>query len=173
MMKYFNLNYPGLKLIGDHTVRKEVTYTTLQGFLFQKALIRHFILHPDPMVVPVYHFEVLENQPSTSGGSYGRFTYAYEMMRLGMLENDEKRIIEKAGSFRWMGHIPDSELKLERKGYTKLIEFMEKVISMGRYDDIHGGNFLKDNDGDYRIIDLEGFDGFRPLEDPRNNWITR
>jgi hypothetical protein len=39
----------------------------------------------------------------------------------------------------------------------KLVEFMNKVLADGYYTDLHNQNFLKDEEGNYRIIDLEGF----------------
>jgi hypothetical protein len=50
--------------------------------------------------------------------------------------------------------------------------FLEKVISLDRYHDLHGENVMMDNDGDFRLIDIDGFNN-PPLSLPENNWITR
>jgi hypothetical protein len=59
-----------------------------------------------------------------------------------------------------------------RKEYPDLAAFMDEVLRQGRYRDVHSGNFLKDEDGSYKIIDLEGFIN-TPLSRGDNDWITR
>jgi hypothetical protein len=65
------------------------------------------------------------------------------------------------------------ELIFGWKEYPKLMNFINTVFSQKRYTDIHSGNFMKDEDGEYRIIDLEGFSGGAPLNQPKNDWIIR
>lgn len=161
----------GLSLVNEQRVRKEYSFTTLDCYLHTKAVINHFIRNPDPMVVTVYSFEEIV---ATLDCRYGTYKYAYEMKRLGMLDYDEKRIIDEF-------HDWDSEVQLDhhnewfRRGwreYPKLMNYMNDVYRQRRYRDRHSGNFLKDENGDYKIIDLEGFSTY-PLDQKINDWITR
>lgn len=172
-MRYDN-NLPahfGLTLVSDSRVRKEASFTTREAYLHTKAVINHFIRYPDPMVVEVYSFEEIE---ATLDNKYGTYVYAYEMKRLAMLDYEEKRIINEF-------HDWDSEVQRDhhnewfRKGwreYPNLMNFMNTVYRQKRYRDLHGGNFLKDENGEYKIIDLEGFSTY-PLDQAINDWITR
>lgn len=164
--------YYGLTLVGDKDkIRKESFFTTRECYLHTKAVINHFIRCPDPLVVPVYSFEEIE---ATLDNQYGTYRYAYTMKRLGMLDSDERRIIDEF-------HCWDSEVAEDhhnewfRKGwreYPTLMSFMNVVHRQKRYRDANDGNFLKDENGDYKIIDLEGFSTY-PLDQRINDWITR
>ncbi len=161
----------GIKLVDEHRVRKEANFSTRESFEYIQAVVNHFIKNPDPMVVPVYSFEVLQ-EPSDR---YGIFIYAYEMMRLGMLDNYERDILESCHAYYHTGIPYDVRNDLLARGwreYPKLMKFMNVVFSQQRYTDIHSGNFMKDQEGEYRIIDLEGFNG-PPLSEAKNDWITR
>ncbi len=172
-MKY-NQNiesYYGLTLVGEDRVRKEAAFTTREAYLHTKAVINHFIRIPDPMVVPVYSFEELEAHLDCQ---YGTYRYAYTMKRLALLDYDEKRIIDEFHS--WSSEVErDHHNEWFRRGwreYPQLMDFMNVVYRQKRYRDLHGGNFLKDENGDYKIIDLEGFSTY-PLDQSINDWITR
>jgi hypothetical protein len=166
-------SYYGLTLVGEDKtrVRKEASFSTRECYLHTKAVINHFIRNPDPMVVPIYSFEEIE---ATTDNQYGTYRYAYTMKRLGMLDSDERRIIDEF-------HAWDSEVdrdhhsewfRLGWKQYPTLMDFMNVVHRQKRYRDLHGGNFLKDENNDYKIIDLEGFSTY-PLDQAINDWITR
>ena len=164
----------GIKLVDEFTIRKEAHLSTRESFKYIQAVVNHFIHNPDPMVVPVYKFEVIESTDDDT--RYGKYVYAYEMMRLGMLDEDERDVLDHA--YRYYGkEIPadpiEESLRLGWKRYPKLMNFINTIFSQGRYTDIHSGNFLKDQDGEYRIIDLEGFTAFLPLDQEKNDWIIR
>lgn len=152
-----NLGVYGLTLINDRVVRKEAVYSRLESLNFIQKLVNHLIANPDPMVVPVYKFEILDSGSSRS--PWNAFSYAYEMMRLPMLSRDEKSLINKMISHRY--NLDKDELHPDltsgRREFPKLFKFMKQVIDDENYTDLHDGNFLKDEEGDYRIIDLEGF----------------
>lgn len=164
----------GITLIDEHRVRKEAQLSTREGFDYTRAVVKHFIRKPDPMVVPVYTFEVIEETPEKES-RYGTYIYAYEMMRLGMLSRDERAVIDVSYPYYHNGIPVDVKhdiLQMGWRSYPKLLKFLNVVFQQQRYSDIHSGNFMKDQDGDYRIIDLEGFNG-SPLNQPKNDWITR
>jgi hypothetical protein len=169
-MRYARLNYPGLKLVNDHVVRKTVHFTTRDAFLFMQAVIKHFIKHPDPMVVPIHRYDVIQ---ATLDNVYGTFSYSYDMQRLGMLNEDEKEIIESAYYIRYSPEVKHEKvIEMGKKDYPKLVKFITRVLDENRYHDTHCGNFLKDENENYRIIDLEGYIKY-PLNALENQWITR
>jgi hypothetical protein len=165
--------YWGLSLVGDNQdkVRKEGGYTMREPYLHTKAIINHFIRNPDPLVVPVYSFEELE---ATTDNQYGTYRYAYTMKRLGILSPDERRIIDEFHN--WDSEVQqDAHQEWFRIGwreYRNLMNFMNVIHRQKRYRDPHSGNFLKDENNDYKIIDLEGFSTY-PLDQAINDWITR
>lgn len=165
--------YYGLTLVGDDKskVRKEGSFTTRDCYLHTKAVINHFIRCPDPLVVPVYSFEELE---ATTDVQYGTYRYAYTMKRLGMLDTDERRIIDAFHS--WDSEVArdhhDEKFRMGWREYPALMDFMNIVHRQKRYRDLHSGNFLKDEKNEYKIIDLEGFSTY-PLDQAINDWITR
>lgn len=170
-MEYDEINYPGIEVVENNRVRKESSFTTKENYVHTKAVIQHFIRNPDPLVVPVYSFEEIE---ATLDNRYGTFIYAYTMKRLFALDYCERRIIDEF-------HYWDSEVAKDAhqewfqrgwREYPALMDYMNIVTRQRRYRDKHGGNFLKDENGDYRIIDLEGFSTY-PLEQEINDWITR
>jgi hypothetical protein len=166
-------SYYGLTLVGEDKarVRKEASFSTRECYIHTKAVINHFIRNPDPLVVPIYSFEELE---ATLDNQYGTYRYAYTMKRLGMLDSDERRIIDEFHS--WDSEVDRDHhsewFRLGWKQYPTLMDFMNVVHRQKRYRDLHGGNFLKDENNDYKIIDLEGFSTY-PLDQAINDWITR
>jgi hypothetical protein len=166
----------GITLVDEFTVRKEAQLSTREGFEYIQAVVNHFIRNPDPMVVPVYKFEVIEATPEDES-RYGKYVYAYEMMRLGMLDQDERNVLDHSYQFINRKAIPsDTTITAIQHGWQaclNLMNFINTVFSQGRYTDIHSGNFMKDPEGQYRIIDLEGFSGGAPLNQPKNDWIIR
>lgn len=168
----FNHSLPwGLELIDGNRVRKESSFTTREAYVHTKAVINHFIRNPDPLVVPVFSFEEIQ---ATLDCHYGTYTYAYVMKQLSMLDWEEKRIIDEFHC--WHSEVNrDHHNEWFRKGwkeYPALMDFMNIVYRQKRYRDLHSGNFLKDEDGTYKIIDLEGF-STAPLDQAINDWITR
>jgi hypothetical protein len=165
----------GIKLVDEFTVRKEAQLSTFESFEYIQAVVNHFINHPDPMVVPVYNFTVIE-KTDEKDSRYGRYVYSYEMKRLGMLDEDERAVLDNAYPYYHSGIPVDVKNPNLQRGwdqYPKLMKFINEVFAQKRYTDIHSGNFLKDEDGEYRIIDLEGYTGGVPLNQPKNDWITR
>jgi hypothetical protein len=175
MIKYddnIDGEYYHIKLVDDRTVRKEASLGTKESFELMEAIALHFINHPDPMVVPVYKWEVL-GRPQKS--NYGIFSYQYDMKRLGMLDENEKNLIYYMNMHKlYGGGYMNSASKVEYLSpqYPELYEFMKEVLALNRYTDCHGGNFLKDEDESYKIIDLEGFIR-TPLNRKENDWFTK
>ena len=96
------------------------------------------------------------------------------MMRLGMLDESERDIIDISGRYYHAGlnqDTPNIHIKEACSTHPELIKFMNTVFSMDRYHDVHSGNFMKDEAGAYRIIDLEGFT--KPQNSDRDDWIIR
>jgi hypothetical protein len=152
-------------LVNDRIIRKEAQFSDRESFDWIRNLVLHMISFPNPMVVPIYRFETLEETNSKSDARWGVFKYAYEMMRLPMLTNEEKHLITVMIRNRYPVQRDDLQPDI-RKGwieYPTLVEFMNRVLADGAYTDLHDNNFLKDEQGNYRIIDLEGFSNYPGL----------
>jgi hypothetical protein len=167
MMNFEGLHqYYGLSLVDEAIVRKEASTSMRDSYLAIKMLCEHFIAHPDPLVVPVYAFQTL----SEGVGDYGTFTYSYDMKRLGQISRDEKDLISNfTDSYNSFGQATLSRIM---KDYPRLMPFLEKVQEQDRYVDLHSGNVRVNEDGDYQLIDLEGFI-IIPLVDKHNLWFTK
>jgi hypothetical protein len=128
-------------------------------------VVNHFINHPDPLVVPVYSWE--DYYPNSKW-----YEYSYTMKRLGILSQEEKRIISLCiyHKTKFLSNNFLSEFKGEEINYPDLINFMYHVLSQNRYIDLHSQNFLKDEFGDYKLIDVEGFLTF-PVDHRNLDWI--
>jgi len=170
----------GLKLLDHKTVSKEAHLSSRESWDCFLAIIQHFMRNPDPMVVPIYSIEALQipQDPTTM---YSDFIYRYTMKRLGMLSYGEKalilsmkelRIADRIGSTALFIKKHQDNFQLYKDEYPELVNFMKKILDQKRYLDVHAGNFLKDEDDSYKIIDLEGFIN-APLDREENNWITR
>lgn len=154
----------GIKLVDDRTVRKEAEFSTRASFDWIRKLVLHLIANPDPMVVPIYRFEVIEETPETDSRHWGVYKYAYEMMRLPMLMKEEKMLITAMIQKRWSSNNPpDPIIQSGEREFPELFAFMTRVLNEGNYTDLHDNNFLKDEQGNYRIIDLEGFNKYPGL----------
>lgn len=160
----------GIKLLDFKTIRKEATLHR-ESFECFHAIVHHFMQNPNPTVVQVFNFEVLESpDPDVYHGVY---RYQYDMKRLAMLTEDEKSFIYSAKDLHTGYRLTQEEIeKHERlkKELPELSDFIDEVFRLGRYTDVHGGNFMKDEDESYKIIDLEGFI-YTPLSHEKNNWL--
>jgi len=169
-MNYSDRFHYGITVLDDGvTVRKTANVSRDVTYIFIETLINHFIRNPDPLVVPVYNFEFISHK----GGMY---SYSYDMMRLSMLSITEKKLIDRIGDL-YDSHVAKAcFLKYEEypgaDEYPELFRFLTEVTTGGKYWDIHSGNIMMDPDGNYRLIDLEGFLK-TPLELEVNDWISR
>lgn len=149
------------------TVRKTCICEDPYSMEFMTACINHFIKHPDPLVVLVSNFKKLKKQ-----------TYTYDMVRLNSLSLEEEKLIDWVGDLDFdygaTMVIPyiDSKMPMTRTHFPILMDFLDQVYSKNHYHDIHGGNVMIDNYGNYKLVDLEGFVN-APLSNRVNNWITR
>lgn len=169
MFKYSE-SYPRpLKLVSDGVIRKTCASYSRAYTKAVSDLINYFIDNPSNLVVPVYSFNVnIINFDATR--EYGideedilyHAEYSYDMKRLCILSGDEKLIIREAFKTLNSSEEYDNEVIIDaKKDYPQLIEFMREVLFQDIYWDLHDGNFLKDEVGDYKLCDIEGF---RPLE---------
>lgn len=184
MITYSNYKLPhGLEYVGDgFTIRKTVLCSDKDSLHFMQALCQHLIAHPDPMIVPVYAFQYLGEK---AGHCY---SYSYDMMRLGNLTDEEKKIIWEVtrakGSWPGAGDGPPKSDPIHQfqsnpkitpeqawQDYPKLMTYLGEVIKQNRYYDMHDENILMDEEANYRLIDLEGLINI-PLSQPDNQWIT-
>lgn len=160
----------GISVISDRVIRKQAYSSTRLGFETIQALCQHFMRQPHPSVVPIYDFQA-EVVPESKWDAH---RYHYDMMRMGALDQEEKWMISRVTDNWWRHHQePDRERYFNqfRGAYNKLVDFLQQIMLEGRYLDLHNGNIMKDEDDQYRLIDLEGFSIFNPMTDPRNDWL--
>lgn len=165
----------GIKLLDDKTIKKHAQLGTKEQYDIMQAILLHFMEHPDPMVVPVYGYELVQGPPADAAPTYATHVYTYTMKRLAMLNEEEKNLIHYHSTIYYHGlnylHTKEQdEYMAAAKLYPELQKFMDKVREMGRYTDIHDNNFLKDEDENYKIIDLEGFIR-TPWDRSENDWL--
>lgn len=156
-----------VEILDNGNVRKVLTRRSEVWMEYMKALLNHFTKHPDPMVVPIYDYKILSES-----------SYQYDMMRCGLLTEEERYLITLVSDLHDRYQIAacqvdfDPELIEYKEKCPKLFEFLKQVVEQDRYWDLHSGNILLNEDGEYCLIDLEGF-MLLPLSKADNNWITR
>lgn len=180
MIKYdesFPQRY-GMSLDHDLVVRKTRNSSDQRYTKLIEMICKHFMDHPDPMVVPIYSFDILEG-PQNSNYCYSSTKYSYTMKRLGMLNYGEKKLIKLFVDIKKYGsedRLVDNQLVAWnnlKQQFPQLFQFMSAIYDTGRYNDIHDGNFMKDEEENYRCIDLEGFfTGYPDYDSPKLEWIT-
>lgn len=149
----------GIEVTSDRVVRKHAMASTKEMFDIIQAICLHFLRHPNRLVVPIYAFEAT----CIPSSKYAAHAYHYDMMRMGSLTNDEKLFF---GSYRYHANKEVDGYK----NHTKLASFLDEVLAEGTYRDLHDMNVMKDEDDNYRLIDLEGF-YLSPLEREENDWL--
>jgi hypothetical protein len=171
MIRYATRLPPGkpVELVNDTTIRKTYRWSLEYSFRFMDKLIKHFINHPDPLVVPISNYKVI------CANSYD-YQYSYDMDRLGLLSKEERQLVNDCGDAsdhygcHFWHKMPES-LRQKFNDHPKLSAFMQTISSQGRYHDLHSGNVMMNMDDEYMLIDIEGFLNL-PLESPDNDWIT-
>lgn len=170
MLKFSKSLPYGLEILDDNiTVRKTATCSEYKTFYFMEKLISHFTNNPDPTVVTVSNFKILQEKREQYN-----YKYSYDMKRLGLLSIKEKELIDFVGDMYDMHNVRACEISCNyphRSEFLELFSFLHTITSQGRYWDIHSGNIMKDEYG-YKLVDLEGF-LMTPLEQPKNDWIIR
>jgi hypothetical protein len=167
MIEYDDDIDPRISLLSGRVVSKRYAAYNKDYMVFMEALCKHLIKNPDPMIVPVYSFEVLMEPKN----ALEHWEYQYAMMRLGKLNHDEKMIISHLSSARYY---PSAENLNDSRGkYPKLVQFVDDVFLQDRHHDVHYGNLMKDEDENYRLVDLESFWIGNSINHPTSAWITR
>lgn len=168
MIKYATRLPPGkgVSLLENGNILKTAHFNMERTYLFMDVLIKHFMRHPDPLVVPVLAYQKLD-----------AYSYSYEMERMGILEKEERSLVDHLGNLvyrhgrnAWQEAEPD--FHVWTRHHVKLAEFLKTVVEQSRYHDLHSGNVMMDTECNYRLVDLEGFLK-TPLELSENDWITR
>ncbi|CAB4196729.1 hypothetical protein UFOVP1290_249 [uncultured Caudovirales phage] len=174
MIKYATRLPPGkgVKILNDTTIRKNGLCSEIKTLNCITALANHFISKPDPLVVPIYNFEIIDAVKNP-------YKYRYDMRRLGILNSIERDIVDIAGNLadRYdsdaLHHMQDSDdYKKYGYEYAELFSFLKEVLKLNRYYDLHSGNVMIDLEDNYRLVDIEGFIR-TPLELRCNDWIIR
>src|SRR5574338_467679 len=140
-----------VEILENGNVRKKLVNRNPDWMKYMKALLNHFTKHPEPYVVPIYDYQILDES-----------SYQYDMMRCGLLTDDERSFISIVGDLHdrykiAACQVQDAELLQYKDKYPKLFQFLQMIVEQDRYWDIHSGNILMNEDGEYCLIDLEGY----------------
>lgn len=176
-MEYAKYLPSHIVLVNDKVVRKIANTINHEVIEFVEGLARHFIASSDSMVVPIYNFEYSFKKDAYG---YEAYHYTYEMARLGKLSEIEQSVIDTVGDGHSVGITKPCALGRNAacqkhldeawEHYPKIMDFLGQVIEQRRYVDLHGGNIMVDENGDYKLIDIEGFMKY-PLIGAHNEWI--
>jgi hypothetical protein len=146
MIKYSHRLPFNIEIVTDTIVRKHARSADPFALEGMRRFIVALMHNPHPMIVPVYDF--------TIGNRVGGWIeYSYDMQRLGVLNSTEKNMIEDAGYNR---RITAIDLKT-RQRYPELTDFLNQILVEDSYWDLHDGNIMKNEQEEYKLIDLEGF----------------
>lgn len=172
MINRYNTILPEhITLINDKTVRKTAFTSREDTYFYYKAIINHFINNPDPLVVNVANYQAYGKQ------SNGAYEYSYDMMRMCMLDQNEKNIIAQYffdynGKEMFAESISLDQQIIDKKYYSELLKFLKQIYIDNRYNDLHYGNIMKNEIGDYCLVDLEGFNKYNyDMNHLDNAWI--
>lgn len=154
MLKYCE-NLPfGLELISDSIIKKNDQMSKVESLNQIKMIVNYFINNPSHLVVPVYGW--FEGRKTS-----GYYEYSYTMKRLFLLSQEEKQIVDRSYYFYNKAPCPYKNgfeiIEQAQTDNPELLSFCKEVVEQNRYWDFHTGNVLKDELGDYKLIDLEGF----------------
>lgn len=139
-----------LSFLDNLIVRKHASISKLRFEKFQ-SIIKSLINSPIYNVVPIYKFEIISD-------AIEEVQYYYDMKRLYPLEHEEKLIINSCEDNLFQPWEDEIKLiSLGKEKYPNLIKFLSEVIKDLHYKDLHGGNVMKDEIGNYLLIDVEGF----------------
>jgi hypothetical protein len=101
--------------------------------------------------------------------------YSYDMPLMAELSNSETELVDLVTSGEYN---PDYRIANRhrvyrlRKKHPKLFQVIQKINSWKTYVDLHEGNLMKDQYGNYKLIDLEGFGFTRYSSDDIISSIT-
>ena len=146
-----------IKVINKDTIRKVYAAYSIEGD-FIEMVCCYLIENPHPLIVPIYKFE-------------GNFEdnwchYSYDMKLLTPISEEEACIVNNARNDTNNFGIS----ALSRFTNRRLVTFLQKVLVDGIYWDLHGGNVMKDQDGNYLLIDLEGLNPASRFADSVRDW---
>lgn len=172
MINYANRLPPGkpVELLDNGLIRKTGMAHHYEHMEILDAVLKHFIKHPAPNVVPVYDYQVTKKDNA--------YHYYYDMMRCGILPRNQRNFVDL---FRGRYELYHNEifsgdkesLLFGHNQFPLLFDWLKGIALENRYWDIHSGNVMFNEDGEYVLIDLEGFVWARPLSNEKNNWISK
>lgn len=180
----------GIKLLSEYEVRKTARVGSKSIRNDMAKVVKWSSSKFNTIAVPAYNFKELRDY----GGFY---EYSYDMPRLGRLNKEQKNIVRSVtsclyGCWDYPGvnpfnldnnwdcpskdpfnpdNLSESEKSFMDESWSNhrdLMMLLLKVHKENRYHDLHEGNvMIYPDDGDPRLIDLEGF----IMDDYNIDWI--
>ncbi len=165
----------GITLINNNLIRKKAICHTKDVMEYIEYILKYFIKNRDKLVVPIYNYKIFKHDKI--------YSYSYDMMRCGILTKSERNFIDSVGALLHSNYDSnenfDSKFIFSNKNifekseqHPELTTFLKTVIDQNLYYDYHSGNIMLNEDGQYVLIDLEGFIRY-PIKDNKQIWLTK
>lgn len=111
------------------------------------ALLSYLKNNPHPTIVTILDCNLVSSRE-----------YSYDMPLLAFLSNSERKLVNLLSLGSEASRQQNiKEIRLLEKKHPKITQVVKKINSWKVYGDLHGGNLMRDRYGNYKLIDLEGF----------------
>lgn len=143
-------SWKGLSFLPDNKGARKIAYGDSTRTNRTLALLSYLKNNPHPTIVSILDFSRVSS-----------YQYSYDMPLLAYLSDTEYKLVTllSRGNETNRKNNKKKILELEKK-HPKLTQVIKKIKSWAIYGDLHGGNVMRDRYGNYRLIDIEGFNLF-------------
>jgi hypothetical protein len=143
-------------------VRKTDYFRTYERLQLLQKMCHSLMNHPDLLVVPIVSFQEEERQLCSYSENEYNYYYSYDMLTLHSISKDEELLIDKLADFQSIHRRSPFEAQIEavtmgQIHFPELTRFIQTVMEQNRYHDLHSQNVMIDNNGQFKLIDIEGF----------------
>lgn len=143
-------NWKGVSFTKDKKkVRKENSWFDDSRVDRTVRFLKYLRKNPHPTIVTILNYRRISPND-----------YSYFMPLMAELSNSESELVdlytsgEHNSDYRRANRKRISYLKTK---HPKLFQVIQKIESWRTYLDLHEGNLMRDQYGNYRVIDIEGF----------------
>lgn len=131
------------------SVRKENSWFSESRVDRTVKFLKYLRKNPHPTIVSILNCRRISNTD-----------YSYHMPLMAQLSNSEAELVDLYTSGDSNSDYRKANLKrisFLKKKHPKLFQVIKKIASWKTYNDLHEGNVMRDQYGNYKLIDIEGF----------------
>jgi hypothetical protein len=143
-------NWKGVSFTKDQKrVRKDNSWFDESRVDRTVQFLKYLIKNPHPTIVTILNCRRISSNE-----------YSYFMPLMANLSNSEAELTDLYTSGNSNSDYRKANLKrisFLKKKHPKLFQVIKKIESWGTYHDLHEGNLMRDQYGNYKLIDIEGF----------------